>query len=139
MKNLLKLLIIISVFAFAGIQSADAQINVRVWWAGQCPDTCTSQDTCSYFVEYALVDYCVNPPVVRCPGSKTVSCSALEAIFPCDFDCLEVNNNPCYLLTARATKYCNGPGGNIAICIGTGAEWKTCKQLHTDPSVQIIW
>ncbi|HNQ83499.1 MAG TPA: hypothetical protein PLW31_08540 [Bacteroidales bacterium] len=132
MKNLMKTLVLISVLFIAGMQNINAQLSIKVILDGQCPDTCTSHEICTYKVEYQLYNICVEPPELCCTAPpQWVDCSTEEIYFNCDFSCDDPSNEKCYALVGKATKYCNGPGGNIAICVGTGIAYYTCHEVMT--------
>lgn len=137
-RNFITLAIAI-VMIFTGMQSADAQMKVTVSWAvsGQCPDTCTSHEVCKYYVEYTIYDLCGQEPVQVCPPDGTfVDCSEFDAYFECDYDCEGATHNPCFFVVARATKFCTGPGGTIAICTGSGQAFAPCLDF-IDPGVTV--
>jgi hypothetical protein len=116
------------------------QSDILLSWYPQCPDTCTSHETCTYLTEFTVVNYCVNPPVVLCYGSQWVNCSSSSAEFIGGCECEDATSNPCFLVIGRATKYCNGPGGNIAKCTGSGSKNVTCWQLmHYVTQIPITW
>ncbi|HNQ82749.1 MAG TPA: hypothetical protein PLW31_12165 [Bacteroidales bacterium] len=142
MKRLIHIIAVISVIFFIASQSLNAQITIKVTLDGQCPDTCTSHEICTYKVEYQLYNICVEPPELCCTAPpQWVNCSTEEIYFDCDFSCDDPSNEKCYALVGIATKYCNGPGGNVAKCTGNGVHYYTCNELMTLPNVPVtvLW
>lgn len=137
MKNFIKLLMIISVMVFTGINNANAQDNIYIHWDASCPDTCTSQQVCGYFVEATVINYCVHPPEVQCYDSKWISCSELGTYL--SYDCEDVTSNPCYYIRANVTKFCSWPGNQIVKCTGSGSTYKSCPELMAGVDIPIEW
>jgi hypothetical protein len=133
-------LAILMALIFTGMQSANAQIHINVTWE-LCPDTCFTQDDCQYSIDYVLIDDCGETPVEKCSGFRTTNCSTTEVTFTCDFSCLDVTLDPCYILAARVQKKCIGHGGTIIVCEGSSLLHLSCNDLmNTDPIlIPITW
>jgi hypothetical protein len=141
MKTLFYTLAIIVALFFTGINSLNAQqASIYVHWDENCPDTCTSHDTCSYVVEYKVTNNCLHPPQVVCTGQQWLSCSSYGYTFHCNYDCEDATSNPCMFVEGFATKYCTGPGGTIVKCTGYKSVYKTCLQfMYGITDVKIVW
>lgn len=140
MKKIVYTLAIVMAIVFIGVQNANSQVNVRVWWVASCPDTCTSTQVCAYEVAYEMYYICDHHQDLICTGNDTISCSYEEVVFPCNYECYDHTAELCYYIEATATKYCIGPpNGYLVKCTGRFSGFFTCDQIMDGPECQIEW
>jgi hypothetical protein len=140
MKKYVFTLAIILVLVFTGMQSANAQISITVNLGSGCGDTCTTQQICAYEVTYEMYYICDHHQDLLCSGNDTISCSYLEVVFPCNYECHDHTSEKCYLISATATKYCIGPpNGYLVKCTGRVNETFSCDEIMQGAEVYIVW
>jgi hypothetical protein len=138
MKKLIQIFVIISVIVFTGMQSASAQAQVHVEWTlGQSSCICHTLQDSVYSVEIWVVDECAHPPTSVYYDVESADGGDLDKWFTLAVDCDPFNNEPCYRVYAKVTKYCpDGHGGFTFECDGQSSKGPyTCAYLKNNATI----
>jgi hypothetical protein len=130
MKKLINILVLISVFVFAGMQNVNAQKSVRVFWDNDDCDECTISGG-FWRVALEVYDDCGTPPSQVYVQVQYLSESSDEAVFQLTHFCDSQSQEACYFVVASLEKYCpDGHGGYTLTCSGKNpGVWKSCPFL----------
>jgi hypothetical protein len=136
MRNFIKLLMIISVLFFAGMQNANAQKSVYVFWDPDECDECTLSG--GYWrVAVEVYDECDGPPSQVYVQVQYLDLSNEDATFQLTQFCDSQSQEECYFLVASLEKYCpNGLGGYTKVCSGKfPGDYFSCPYLMSGGTI----
>ena len=138
MKNVMKMLVIISAFFIVGMQSVNAQKSVLVTWYDNECDECTISGG-FWRVAVEVYDYCDGPPSQVYVQVQYLSESYEDATFQLTHFCDSQSQEACYFVVASLEKYCpDGHGGYTLTCSGKNpGEWKSCPFLMGSGSFEL--
>jgi hypothetical protein len=130
MKKILSTLAVVLAITFTMLQSATAQMKIKVIFTS-CPDNCTTQEDCKYRANYTIIDKCGEKDSVLCPPDyEEIACENYSNGIQIECgDCSGATHNPCLLVIIVLQKICIGPNGTHVVCQATKQEYHTCEEL----------
>ncbi|MCK9400699.1 MAG: hypothetical protein M0Q51_11995 [Bacteroidales bacterium] len=140
MKKFISILIIIIALIFTGMQNANAQATVYIYWAPEYCDECPSPGDWVWRVDIEVEDLCGEEGYTIYRDNQIIEPPADDATFVLGEFCDNQSLEECYMVVAALKKICpNGYGGYTIVCSGKNPGInKSCPWLMNSGNTLIL-
>ncbi len=120
MKTIIKLIAILIIFMFFGLQNVSAQGSAYVYWPSTtpCPE-CSIAGDWFWRVDVEVISYCDETPTTVFTGYQIVNSEETDATIQFSEFCDSESQEECYFVVAALKKLCPKSGGGYeVVCQG---------------------